>query len=370
MRAITHEQLDDIAKGAAVLGTGGGGDPYIGKLLAQQALKTHGPVTMIDVTEVEDEGLYAGSAMMGAPTVMVEKLPRGEEVVNAFQRLQEFLGRPLAGTFSAEAGGLNSTIPFVVAATLGIPLVDVDMMGRAFPELQMVTPTMYGISATPLAIADEKGNSSILNTIDNRWTETFARTLTIDMGCSAMIALYPMTGKQLRETAVPGTISLDETIGRTIREAHAAHIDPIEAVRGAVEGMVIWRGKVADIARRTETGFARGTATIAGTGDYAGRDLLVDFQNEFLIARDSAGQVLVTTPDLITMLDGETGEPITTEALRYGFRVAVLALKCDWRWRSNAGLDLVGPAYFGYDADYVPVEDRIPKYRAVNGGSA
>jgi uncharacterized protein len=359
MRTITHEQLDDIAMGAAVLGTGGGGDPYIGKLLAQQALETHGPVTMIDVSELADDAMVAASAMMGAPTVMVEKVPKGQEVVEAFQRLEEFLGRKLDATFSAEAGGLNSTIPFVVAASLGIPLVDVDMMGRAFPELQMVTPTMYGIAATPLAIADEKGNSSILNTIDNKWTETFARTLTIDMGCSAMIALYPMTGKQLKETAVPGTISLDETIGRTIREAHLQHLDPIEAVRGAVDGFVIWRGKVADIARRTETGFARGTASIAGTGEYAGRDLLVDFQNEFLIARDSAGEVLVTTPDLITMLDAETGEPITTEALRYGFRVAVLALKCDPRWRSKAGLDLVGPSYFGYDAEYVPVEQRL-----------
>ena len=359
MRTITHEQLDDIAMGAAVLGTGGGGDPHIGKLLAQQALKKHGPVTMIDVTELDDEAMAAASAMMGAPTVMVEKIPRGEEVIEAFQRLQEFMGRKLDATFSAEAGGLNSTIPFVVAATLGIPLVDVDMMGRAFPELQMGTPTMYGISATPMAIADEKGNSSILNTINNTWTETFARTVTIDMGCSAMIACYPMTGKQLKETAVAGTITLNETIGRTIRESHQQHLDPIESVRGAVDGFIIWQGKVSDIARRTETGFARGTATIAGVGEYAGRELLVDFQNEFLIARDSDGQVLVSTPDLITMLDAETGEPITTEALRYGFRVAVLALKCDPRWRSQAGLDLVGPAYFGYEAEYVPVENRF-----------
>ena len=71
MRTITYEQLDDIAMGAAVLGTGGGGDPYIGKLLAQQALKTHGPVTMIDVSELADDAMVAASAMMGAPTVMI-----------------------------------------------------------------------------------------------------------------------------------------------------------------------------------------------------------------------------------------------------------------------------------------------------------
>ena len=30
MRQITADALEDIARGAAVLGTGGGGDPYIG----------------------------------------------------------------------------------------------------------------------------------------------------------------------------------------------------------------------------------------------------------------------------------------------------------------------------------------------------
>ena len=88
-------------------------------------------------------------------------------------------------------------------------------MGRAFPEIQMVTCTLHGISATPMSLADEKGNSAIINTIDNNWTETFARSITVDMGASAMIALYAMTGKQVKEAMVPGTLSLAETIGRT-----------------------------------------------------------------------------------------------------------------------------------------------------------
>ncbi|MGN6032952.1 MAG: S-methyl thiohydantoin desulfurase domain-containing protein, partial [Thermomicrobiales bacterium] len=70
-------------------------------------------------------------------------------------------------------------------------------------------------------------------------------------------------------------------------------------------------------------------------------------------------EVLVTVPDLITMLDAETGEPITTEDLRYGFRVVVIGIPCDGRWRSAAGLELVGPGYFGYDVPYVPVEQRF-----------
>ena len=160
--------MEDIAMGAAVLGTGGGGDPYIGKLMAIEAINTYGPVQLLDVAEVDDDALVVPSAMMGAPTVMVEKIPSGDEIIHAFKALEAYLGRKIDATVSIEAGGLNSTTPFRVAAQLGIPLVDADGMGRAFPEIQMLTPTLYGISATPMAMADEKGNSLIINTINNR----------------------------------------------------------------------------------------------------------------------------------------------------------------------------------------------------------
>jgi DUF917 family protein len=358
MREITVEALDDIARGAAVLGTGGGGDPYIGKLMAQGSLRRRGNVTLIDPQELNDDDLVIPSAMMGAPTVMVEKIPRGEEIVNAFKALETYLGRPARATMSCEAGGLNSTTPFTVAAELSIPLVDGDMMGRAFPELQMCTPTLYGVTATPMAIADEKGNSAVINTVSNHWTETLARTLTVDMGCSAMIAIYPMTGKQVKETCVLNSLTLIERIGRTIREARERHVDAVEAVRAATDGYVIWRGKVGDVERRTVSGFARGEATIDGVDEYDGRSLRVAFQNEFLVAR-AGDEVLATTPDLITMLDDETGEPITTEGLRYGFRVAVLSMPSDPRWRTPEGLAVVGPGYFGYDIPFVPIETRV-----------
>src|SRR5258707_4694198 len=137
-RLIGQREIEDIALGAAVLGTGGGGDPYIGKLMAVQSIRECGPALMVSADEIDDDAQVAMAAMMGAPTVMVEKLPSGKEVVEAFLALQAYLGRKIDYTTSAEAGGLNSTIPFTVAARLNIPIVDADGMGRAFPELQMV----------------------------------------------------------------------------------------------------------------------------------------------------------------------------------------------------------------------------------------
>ncbi|MBJ7599010.1 MAG: DUF917 domain-containing protein [Candidatus Nephthysia bennettiae] len=358
-RSVTEQDLEDLARGAAVLGTGGGGNPYIGKLIAQQAIRKHGPVQLVSAGEVPDDALVVQSAMMGAPTVMVEKLPAGDEISRAFEALQSYLGKPVTHATCAEAGGLNSTIPFVTAAALGLPLVDADGMGRAFPEIQMIVPTMYGVAATPMAIADEKGNAGILNTIDNRWTERLARSMTIDMGCSAFIALYAMSGRQLKEAMVHDTLSLAQDLGRVIREANQEHTDAVAAVVDRVRGRFIFQGKVADLWRRTEAGFAKGGARLEGVDRYSGSVLDLRFQNEHLVAiRD--GEVQASVPDLIIVLDAESGQPITTEEIRYGFRVSVLGAPCDPRWRTPAGLQLVGPRYFGYDFDYVPLEDRLP----------
>jgi uncharacterized protein len=352
VRLLTEEELEDLAVGAAILGTGGGGNPYVGKLLAQQAIARYGPVELVAIEELPDDARTVFSAMMGAPTVMVEKIPRGDELVHAFEALRERLGGPITHVVPAEVGGINSTLPVAAAARLRLPLVDADGMGRAFPEIQMCTPTIYGIAATPMALADEKGNTGVIQTVDNLWTERLSRSITIDFGCTALIALYPMTGAQARKSLIPATLTLAADLGRLVREGGG-----IDAVLARLRGHRLFEGKVADVERRTVGGFARGEARIEGTGADAGSVLRIRFQNEHLIALRE-GEVVASVPDLIIVLDAETGEPITTEELRYGFRVTVVAAPCDERWRTEEGLRLVGPRYFGYDVDYVPIERR------------
>ena len=144
--------------------------------------------------------------------------------------------------------------------------------------------------------------------------------------------------------------SLAQRLGSTVRDARAEHADPATAVAGMVDGVLLATGKVVDVHRTTTGGFAKGAATIAGTDS----ELRLSFQNEFLLA-ERDGSVVATTPDLICVLETDTGEPITTETMRYGNRVTVLGIKCDPRWITPAGLALVGPRYFGYDCDYQPL---------------
>jgi DUF917 family protein len=358
LRHIDEQALEDIALGAAILGTGGGGDPYIGTLLARGAIREFGPVEVVDLDEVAEDAFVIPSAMMGAPTVMVEKLPNGREIETAFRKLEKHLGRKATHTMPIEIGGLNSVIPFCLAARLRIPLIDADMMGRAFPELQMCMPTLYGISAAPMAIADDKGNASIIDAIDNRWTERLARSHTIDMGCAALIGLYPLSAGRFRDCTIAGSLRLAEELGRLVRETRQAHGDPIGATLDRLNGFRLFDGKVVDVHRRTEAGFARAEVRVEGLGEDDGSTLRLATQNEHLVAQRD-GEVLASVPDLIIVLDSENGQPITTEDLRYGFRVTVVAVPCDPRWRTPEGLAVVGPRYFGYDFDYVPIEQRM-----------
>ncbi|MEZ4522443.1 MAG: DUF917 family protein [Thermomicrobiales bacterium] len=221
-RDLGPDEIEDIAIGAAVLGSGGGGDPFIGKLMTLQSIEQHGPVKLVTTDELPPDGLVVPAAMMGAPTVVVEKIPNGEELGAAFDALSSYLGQEIVAIVPIEAGGLNSMLPLALSATLGLPALDLDGMGRAFPELQMVTFHLHGISATPMVIADEKGNQSLLQTVDNVWTERLARTLTVQMGGSTMIAIYPMTVAQAAEYGIHGTITLAERLGAVLRESRRA----------------------------------------------------------------------------------------------------------------------------------------------------
>ena len=358
MRIIDKKDIEDIALGAALLGAGGGGDPYIGKLVAMGAVDEHGPVTMLDPQEVPDNALVVPIAMMGAPTVLAEKAIGENEYKTLSSMISQFFGKEIYAFLPIEAGGVNSMLPIAACARLGIPLVDADGMGRAFPELQMVTFTIGGMKATPMALTDEKGNSCIFETITNKWTEELARAVTMSCGASVSVSLYPMSGKQMKTYGVRGIVTRSEALGRAIRTVKDCGArTPEEHFLEFSEGFKLFKGKISDVLRATRGGFNFGKVVLDGIGEYKGRNAYVEFQNENLTATVD-GEILATTPDLICLVDTETFIPVTTDALKYGKRVMVVGLKCFHLWRTEAGLELVGPRYFGIDTDYIPLEER------------
>lgn len=360
MREIGIQDIEDIALGATLLGAGGGGDPYIGKLTAMAAVRECGPVRLIGADELPDDAFVVPSASMGAPTILTEKGVGTHEFQRLFDMVGMFFNRPIYATMPAEAGGVNSMLPIACAARLGIPMVDADGMGRAFPELQMATFAIGGASASPMAFIDEKGNAGVLSTVTNKWTEDIARAATTTCGGTLTIALYCMDAPTVKAYGVHGIVTRSQKLGRAIRTAKEgaaeAGMTPEEYFLHFTGGFKLFKGKIADVLRETRGAFNFGRAVLEGIGEYRGSRACIDFQNENLQCVVD-GEVRATVPDLICLVDPETFIPVPTDALKYGKRVLAVGLTCFDMWRTPRGLELVGPRYFGIDADYVPVEE-------------
>jgi len=348
------DDLPVLARGCAVMGAGGGGDPLIGVLMAREAILESGPVRLVDLDDLPDDGLVMPCGLVGAPTVAIEKLERGTEGVRLAEEVRTLTGREVVAIMPFEIGGSNGLIPLTWAARLGLPYVDADGMGRAFPTMPQMTMNIAGVSSDPCIIADERLNTLVIRAASVGWTERLLRSAAAAFGGAAVAAIFLMDVATARRATVRDSVSRALRLGAAITRAES---DPVGAIVAELDATVLTTGKVVEVTRETSGGFVRGSAVIeeAGTGAL----LRLEIQNENLAAvRD--GEVRASVPDIITVLDSATGEVVVTERLRYGRRVSVIAFACDPIWRTQAGLQVAGPAAFGYDFPFAPVAPHRP----------
>lgn len=354
---LREEDLRPLAIGAALLGTGGGGNPYIGLLRCRELVRKGAQVRVLPLDVLPDDALIGEVGGIGAPVVGVEKIEEGGECYRALRAVEDAIGGRVAATISAEIGGANAMEPIIAAAMAGLPVIDGDGMGRAFPEVQMTTFFIYGAKPAPAAIADDKGNVVVFKEmVDMFWLERFARDVSVGMGAAAGLAIAPMRMDFVRRTAIPGTVTQALKIGQTVLDARARRQDVVDRLARDIGAKVFFTGKITDIRRELRGGFARGHAHIAGSGDWQGSTGRIAIQNENLVLWVDDDPVIMV-PDLIMNLDLETGEPLTTEVLRFGQRVAVIGLPVHPLLKTPEALKIVGPAAFGYpELTYVPLE--------------
>lgn len=357
---IHVDTLDDLAAGSVFLGTGGGGDPYLNTLIARRILARHGPVSLVHPNDLADDAFVVGIGGVGAPSVGLELLPAARTCARALQAFEEHVGRKVDALVAVEVGGANSLIPIVTAAIRGLRVVDGDGMGRAFPEAQMTSFSIGGIPSTPAVAVDYEGNTQIFLQDSPREFEQAIRQFALSRGGVVIATEHPMSGRQLKQTIVPGTMTFAIELGRTLRNGRTRTdrmLDPLrETFASSIYGEFrhLHSGKIVDTTTRTVGGYDTGRVTIESFDGAAA--LQIDIRNEFLVARRD-GRLLAMVPDLITILDYETSVPINAERLRYGQRVSVFGVGCPPYYRSARAIEAVGPRSFGFDFDYRPIEE-------------
>lgn len=357
MRELDYDELEALAIGAGVLGTGGGNHPHLELMCAQADYRRGRRISLVDPHELDDDARVAVVCIMGAPLVTKERLPEPQSICRAVRRMEAHTGRPFDAIMSIEIGGENAFFAMLVGMELGLPVVDADTMGRAFPEAQMASFAIRGLDVAPFAIADVRDNEVLIARAESATrVERIGRRIAVEFGSIAGTCTAPRSGAEVKAHAILHSVSRAIAMGRTIQQARAAGTDPVAALVGGAHARLVFSGKVEDVSRRTEGGFVRGTVRFAGSGPHHARELVVDFQNEFSVARLD-GALVASVPDLITVLDEENAEAIGAEVIRYGQRVAVVVLAADPIMRSAEGLKVVGPRAFGYDFDYRRFEE-------------
>lgn len=318
MPEYVREDLEDVLRGAALLGSGGGGPIRAGEeMIARIVAETGGRVQVLSApfAELRDEDLAVVVCDVGGAEGAVPGQP--EATWRAFERLAETLGRRPAAVLPIEVGPENSLAPMMVAARAGIPVLDGDGARRAVPRLGMTAFAACHKAPGPAALAGIDGPLAVFHDVAGAdELEAVLRPLLAAPGArfhnSAGLALWPLSGADARQVVVPGGLDLARSIGRALRGRGSR--DPMAVLQEIPElgARALARGRL----RRRDTG-GDGLDREEVVLEEAGGRLVRAFSvNELLVAwREDEASPLATAPDLIALMTAD-GEPFTMAEAR------------------------------------------------------
>ena len=130
------------------------------------------------------------------------------------------------------------------------------------------------------------------------------------------------------------------------------------AAAEALGGWVLFRGRVVKKDWESRDGYMYGTTTVEGDGPDTGHTLRIWFKNENHVTWQD-GRPWVLSPDLIMLMDADSGTPYTNTLLPEGSGVGVVGAVADPKLRTPAALALLEPAHYGYDIPYTPIEQLV-----------
>lgn len=367
VRTLKEQELVDILVGSCIQSTRNC-DPSESIAEARRALAEGKTFNIIAPENVPADGIVVAVQGIGGGGPWRHVIDRtdqqglkriddpGRQVVDLFA---DHIGRPVSALVRSEAADATATA-LMLAANLGVPTLDACITGRAVPEVQQSIPWINGIDSAPTAIITPWGDRIIIESaVDEYRIEDIARAIAVASAGDATITMTPMRGDELARGVLAGSLSEAELFGRTVREARAAGDDPVAALVRAAGGYLLFDGVVVKAEDRGERGFNWVEATLDGVGAYAGRSYRIFVKNENIVAWID-GELDAISPDYIYNLDPDTGE--ATLGVGYGGyvvgeKVAVVGVPAPAQWRSEKGVELIGPRHFGFDFDYVPLED-------------
>jgi len=373
---FTPQDVDPLLEGLAILGTGGGGSPAWGKAIMEHEFSVGRQPSIINLEEIADEATVVSGGIMGSVKVL-EKFGTEQimahweerfELLEVTRVMEGILGCPIDHVVPFEVGGLNTPVVLSLGARMGIPIIDGDALGRSAPETQMTSFIGHGVSLTPMPLIDYYGNVVVVSqAVDPAYADQLGRWVVTHGGGLGANNHYPMTGRQAKEAVVPGTISGALELGRQVLAARAEGRDPVQAAAAALGGVLLFAGTVASLAEEEKMGFYFTVATLAGSDGWTGQAAQLVIKNETMLLTVN-GQVKAIFPDLVCLLEPDTGRGVMSVEIQVGTPLALVGMPCHPRLRraaqSEAGARAFSPARYGRpELTYQPIESLVEALR-------
>lgn len=226
IRLLTEAHIEPLLEGLGVFGTGGGGgSPDWGRVIMKRDLGRGLTYQLIPPDELPDDALVVSGGYMGSVKTLdamrfdkiVAEWDERFELLEALHTMEALRGQKVDFVVPCELGGLNTPVMLSLGARSGLLVVDGDGLGRAAPETQMTSFIGHGVALTPMPLVDRLGNTIIVkNASDPVYPDELGRWVITRGGGTGANTTYPMTGHQLKEAVIPGTISTALEAGHVI----------------------------------------------------------------------------------------------------------------------------------------------------------
>lgn len=370
---LSETDIDFISAGAYILGCGGGGDPNPDAIELKRLIREGARLRVMTLDEFEKKTEGKGTAInvgyCGSPLISGERL-HGNEMLEATSLIERWEGKKTDGIFMFEIGGGNGLSGIWTAYHKGVPCIDLDLMGRAYPtQWQSLPSVVHDLHGYPyVALSDGNGMSMILtSTTDDIQMEDIIRDAMYHHGVQCACVEPSMTCDQMRNETVANPISNSWRIGRAVHIARTnSDMDSIpsriiEAVGGPSAAKCLLKGKIIQVEKKMKRGYGFGVAVIEGVDDSTGTTIRIPFKNENIVCykvnEDGTETALCSVPDLITLVDDD-GHAVGTQDYRYGLIVYVMVFAPSDKWTTPKGIEIGGPKGFGEvfaDIEYTPI---------------
>lgn len=335
---LERDDVTALARGYALLGSGGGGSTTMLELML--AADDGWPIEVTEIDALPDDTPCLGVAFVGSTMLLGERMPGLDPFGPLLEAVERWIGHPVPAVCSLEGGGMNGLVPLTLAGTHTI--VDADCTGRAVPGVDQMSLFVDQVPDLVFACETGAGGVALVQAVRGIDAEHVVRSAIVQAGGVGCAVLAGFTVGDLREHAIGGHLANALALGRAFLRAASA---PLPELAAALDAVLLAEGRIAQITTHP----ADPHVSTAEISDVDGTVHRLIMRSETL-ALLSDGQLVASAPTVLVVIDAISREVLEAADLVAAQNVAVLAIPAPAWWnRSAERRARVLPSAYGLD---------------------